>query len=227
MLTPSPPYHPKCRNATVLELMLSNMHLHFWDLGGSSSVRTLWSKYYDESDAIMWVVDARHFLALQSQHTQNGDHKGKGKAKALDPDVGSEAYAARESSWKLLCKCQGQKHRNLRSSCLYISSAIHTAELLMHPSLDGRPILIVANKADECESIPTDLARTIKNWFAKKLAHIDEDPEQASIGADAKAGGNIFADEDDQVYGPRAGAGSTLNERGYEWDVLLASATEG
>ncbi|SAM82949.1 related to ARL3-ADP-ribosylation factor-like protein, member of the arf-sar family in the ras superfamily [Ustilago bromivora] len=187
----------------VLELMLSNMHLHFWDLGGSSSVRTLWSKYYDESDAIMWVVDARHFLALQSQNTQNGDHKGKGKAKALDPDVGSEAYAARESSWKLL------------------------SELLMHPSLDGRPILIVANKADECESISTDLARTIKNWFANKLAHIDEDPEQASIGADAKVGGNIFADEDDQVYGPRAGAGSTLNERGYEWDVLLASATEG
>lgn len=84
----------------VLELTLPNMHMHFWDLGGSPSVRTLWSKYYDESDAIVWVVDARHFVALQKQ--QQTDIKGKGRAAA--PDVGTEAYDAREASWKLLCK---------------------------------------------------------------------------------------------------------------------------
>lgn len=100
----------------------------------------------------------------------------------------------------------------------------------MHPSLEGRPILIVANKADECESISTDLARTIKQWFANKLAHIDDDTDQVSTNsseAGLKAGGNIFADDDDQAYVLPAGAGSTLNEREYEWDVLLASATDG
>lgn len=73
--------------------------MHFWDLGGSPSVRTLWSKYYDESDAVVWVVDARHYIAF---HTQAHDDKGKGKAKA--PDAGTEANDAREASWKLMCK---------------------------------------------------------------------------------------------------------------------------
>lgn len=91
------------------------MHLHFWDLGGSPSVRTLWSKYYDESDAIVWVVDARHFLALQSRNARSSDLKGKGKAKASDPDIGSEAYDARESSWKLLCKCQSTEAGSMPS----------------------------------------------------------------------------------------------------------------
>ena len=78
------------------------MHMHFWDLGGNPSVRTLWSKYFDESDAIVWVVDARHFVALHTQK-QKEDVKGKGKASAA-PDKGTEAFDAREMSWKLLCK---------------------------------------------------------------------------------------------------------------------------
>lgn len=96
----------------------------------------------------------------------------------------------------------------------------------MHPSLEGRPILIVANKADECESISPDLAGTIKNWFANKLAHIDDDPEQSVAQSTRKQNGNIFADDDDDYRAP-ARAGSTLNDREYEWDVLLTSAIEG
>ncbi|CDU26075.1 related to ARL3-ADP-ribosylation factor-like protein, member of the arf-sar family in the ras superfamily [Sporisorium scitamineum] len=186
----------------VLELTLPNMHMHFWDLGGSPSVRTLWSKYYDESDAVVWVVDARHFVALhaQNQKQQQGDIKGKGRATA--PDVGTEAFDARESSWKLL------------------------SDLLLHPSLEGRPILVVANKADECKSISTDLARTIKNWFAEKLARIDEDPESSSLSAPRQTD-NVFADNEEESYRPPAAAGSSRNDREYEWDVLLASAIEG
>ena len=99
----------------------------------------------------------------------------------------------------------------------------------MHPSLEGRPILIVANKADETESIPTDLARTIKTWFADKLAHIDDDPEQNAAdttGHNGKQSGNIFADDDESYRAPTV-ASSTLNEREYEWDVLLTSAIDG
>ncbi|SPO27119.1 related to ARL3 - ADP-ribosylation factor-like protein, member of the arf-sar family in the ras superfamily [Ustilago trichophora] len=193
----------------VLELTLPTMHMHFWDLGGSPSVRTLWSKYYDESNAVVWVVDARNFLAIhkQSQSQQQHQHV-KGKGKALDPDVGSEAFDARESAWNLL------------------------SELLMHPSLEGRPILIVANKADECESKSSDLAGTIKKWFANKLAHIDDDPEPSASQSKRKQNGNIFADaddddDDDDDYRAPARAGSTLNDREYEWDVLLTSAIEG
>lgn len=78
---------------------MPTMHMHFWDLGGSPSVRTLWSKYYDESDAVVFAVDARDFLPLHDPVD-----KGKGKAKA--PDAGSEACEARELAWKLL----GESH---------------------------------------------------------------------------------------------------------------------
>lgn len=93
----------------VLELTLPTMHLHFWDLGGSPSVRTLWSKYYEESDAVVWVVDARHFVALHTQRQaqrqqQQHDAKGKAKASAPDLDFGTEAFDVRQSSWKLLGK---------------------------------------------------------------------------------------------------------------------------
>lgn len=93
------------QNVLELTLPTMHMHMHFWDLGGSPSVRTLWSKYYDESDAVVWVVDARHFLAIYKQsRNQQRQQDVKGKGKASDPDVGSEAFDARESAWKLLCK---------------------------------------------------------------------------------------------------------------------------
>ncbi|GAC72170.1 rhoa GTPase effector DIA/Diaphanous [Moesziomyces antarcticus T-34] len=167
----------------VLELSLPRIHLHFWDLGGSPSVRTLWSKYYDESDAVVWVVDARHFLPLH----RHSDKVPTSQA----PDAGTDSFAAREASWKLL------------------------SELLMHPSLEACPVLIVANCVDECES-SEGLARTIKQWFSDKLASDDTDVAAA-------AGDNVFAD--DEAY--RAPSTSVLGEREYEWDVVLASAFDG
>lgn len=100
------------------------------------------------------------------------------------------------------------------------------ADLLIHPSLEGRPILILANKADECESVSADLARTIRNWFAEKLARIDEDPESSSLSAGGRTD-NVFADNEEETYRQPVAAGSTLTGREYDWDVLLASAIEG
>ncbi|EST04730.1 Small GTPase superfamily, ARF/SAR type [Kalmanozyma brasiliensis GHG001] len=182
----------------VLELPLDKMTMHFWDLGGSPSVRRLWTKYYDESDAVVWVVDAGHFLALhsQSQQQRSGDVKGKGKA--TEPDVGTEAYEARELSWKLL------------------------SELLKNPSLEGCPILIVANKANENQSTSTDLASTVKQWFAEKLARIDDDPDEAASAQAPAQTSNVFADNEEESY-----RSPTRSHRNYEWGVILTSALEG
>lgn len=32
--------------------------INFWDLGGQSSLRSIWDKYYDDCHAIMFVVDS-------------------------------------------------------------------------------------------------------------------------------------------------------------------------
>lgn len=35
-----------------------NTSLVFWDLGGGASLRSIWEKYYAETHAIIFVVDA-------------------------------------------------------------------------------------------------------------------------------------------------------------------------
>lgn len=37
---------------------INNTCLNFWDLGGQEDLRTLWSSYYDEANAMIFVVDA-------------------------------------------------------------------------------------------------------------------------------------------------------------------------
>ncbi|VDM62999.1 unnamed protein product [Angiostrongylus costaricensis] len=37
---------------------INNTCLYFWDLGGQEDLRTLWSSYYDEANALIFVVDA-------------------------------------------------------------------------------------------------------------------------------------------------------------------------
>lgn len=77
-------------------ITLSSTYLKFWDLGGSAEIRPIWDKYYDEADAICWVLDSHDRIRNgwksdspnqlhQSQGSagDSSDSKGKGKAKAI------------------------------------------------------------------------------------------------------------------------------------------------
>lgn len=37
---------------------MSGIRLSFWDLGGQQELQSLWDKYYQESHAIIYVVDS-------------------------------------------------------------------------------------------------------------------------------------------------------------------------
>lgn len=54
---------PPTVGQNVLELPYERSVLHFWDLGGAPSMRSLWSQYEDDADVIAWVLDAPRFLA--------------------------------------------------------------------------------------------------------------------------------------------------------------------
>lgn len=170
----------------VFTLTLPSSQLHFWDLGGSASVRSLWRRYFEESHALVWVVDAGDFADL----AQDGKGKGKGKT--------TEASERREESWKTL------------------------AGLLAHPSLEGLPLLILANKVDahDSDQIAADTHK-IKAWFEAKMhgqaddavgteRRMDED-----VGNSAKS--NLLSNGKDGLS----------SADGYEWDVLATSAIEG
>ncbi|PLW14805.1 hypothetical protein PCANC_18896 [Puccinia coronata f. sp. avenae] len=131
-------------------ITMSSTYLKFWDLGGSKDIRTIWEKYYEEADAICWVLDSqdrfRNGWKSDSQQGQSQsqssyphptgdvsagtDSKGKGKAKATtEPPAGSE----RGEGWAELQK------------------------VLQHPSIahSNIPVLIIANKQDRNPRPPT------------------------------------------------------------------------
>lgn len=35
-----------------------SLRLNFWDIGGQKSIRPFWRNYYEETDAIVWVIDS-------------------------------------------------------------------------------------------------------------------------------------------------------------------------
>lgn len=43
---------------SVGKVELNNTCLNFWDLGGQEDLRSLWSTYFDEANALIFVVDA-------------------------------------------------------------------------------------------------------------------------------------------------------------------------
>ncbi|MBW0480876.1 hypothetical protein O181_020591 [Austropuccinia psidii MF-1] len=115
-------------------ITLSSTYLKFWDLGGSEEIRSIWEKYYNEADAICWVVDShdRHRngrvinqnFSLQVESATIGDPKGKGKGKAgNDSSLGSTFG----EGW------------------------LELEKVLRHPSVahSNIPILVIANKQDK------------------------------------------------------------------------------
>ncbi|KAK8800260.1 hypothetical protein WA171_004895 [Blastocystis sp. BT1] len=43
---------------TISSLDYRNFHLNIWDIGGQGSIRKFWKNYYEETDAVVWVVDS-------------------------------------------------------------------------------------------------------------------------------------------------------------------------
>ncbi|EPQ29769.1 uncharacterized protein PFL1_02442 [Pseudozyma flocculosa PF-1] len=181
----------------VFDLTLPSSHLHFWDLGGSASVRSLWQKYYEESHALVWVVDARDWIGCDDDDDEGGT-KDKGKAVQTPEDV--ERQTRREESWTTL------------------------ASLLDHPSLEGLPILILANKVDACSATSDStasqneavaVARRIKRWIGRRMADV--------AAADTTTAAAEYQNGQDHVGIPHAQAPAA----GYEWDVVATSALDG
>ncbi|PIO59177.1 hypothetical protein TELCIR_19368, partial [Teladorsagia circumcincta] len=45
-------------NPGIGKVEINNTCLNFWDLGGQEDLRTLWVNYYDEANALIFVIDA-------------------------------------------------------------------------------------------------------------------------------------------------------------------------
>lgn len=112
------------------------------------------------------------------------------------------------------------------------------ADLVTHPSLEGRPILVLANKSDECGPDSTSmqanerkaLTQNVRSWLESKLASMGQDMPTETTQKPERLP-NVFADTDDADdlgssqlrRTPRALAGAG----DYEWEVITTSAIDG
>lgn len=54
----NPSHIPPTVGLNLLTIQYDNKSLVVWDLGGSSSLRVLWSKYYNECHVILFIIDS-------------------------------------------------------------------------------------------------------------------------------------------------------------------------
>lgn len=192
-------------------------------------MRTLWSRYYEETNAVVWVVDAQDFANLAEGRLAD-------KGKATGPGYDADAEQRREDNWNILCKL-ARSHAKLIVQHLK-SCPLFAADLLTHPSLEGRPILLVANKFDQNSSSSMSLepdarqrlTQNVRSWFQHKLAQMDQDTP-ADKRTETKRLPNIFADTDEAGDLGATRSKPTLRTltgaSDYEWDVITTSAIDG
>lgn len=49
----------------IVTLEHEGMRLNLWDIGGQKSLRPFWRNYFEETDAIVWVVDSTALFRLE------------------------------------------------------------------------------------------------------------------------------------------------------------------
>jgi hypothetical protein len=61
VLNPSPPVHRlihTCKGFNVDTIAYKNLNMTVWDIGGQTKIRPLWRYYYEDTNAIIYVVDS-------------------------------------------------------------------------------------------------------------------------------------------------------------------------
>eukprot|EP00607_Mallomonas_marina_P002261 CAMPEP_0182438908 /NCGR_PEP_ID=MMETSP1167-20130531/86098_1 /TAXON_ID=2988 /ORGANISM="Mallomonas Sp, Strain CCMP3275" /LENGTH=213 /DNA_ID=CAMNT_0024632459 /DNA_START=278 /DNA_END=918 /DNA_ORIENTATION=+ len=61
----SPDKIPPTVGMNLAKIVYKGAQVIFWDLGGQSKMRVMWEKYYQEADAVVYVVDSQDLDRLE------------------------------------------------------------------------------------------------------------------------------------------------------------------
>mmetsp|Transcript_14443 Transcript_14443/g.51352 ORF Transcript_14443/g.51352 Transcript_14443/m.51352 type:complete len:139 (-) Transcript_14443:225-641(-) len=56
----------------IKSLMQDNFKLNVWDIGGQKSIRPYWRNYFDQTDALIYVIDAVDTRRIEETVTELG-----------------------------------------------------------------------------------------------------------------------------------------------------------
>lgn len=84
----------------VVDLRLRYATLHFWDLGGEQSLRSIWSRYMYDAHALVWAMNARDWAATTEMAEWNEEVEGiEDDGRPYDEAM---ALRRRNESWEAL-----------------------------------------------------------------------------------------------------------------------------
>jgi GTPase SAR1 family protein len=89
----------------VINLTLSSCTLHCWDLGGQSSLRSMWTRYLDDAEVLVWAMDANDWLSAAEVPTPTAQEL-ENLPQEYQQDSGAQSEAdslrRRNESWAVL-----------------------------------------------------------------------------------------------------------------------------
>ena len=144
------PEHPDPKLKTVptvgqnvSTIMLPDMYLKIWDVGGQLSLRKLWQSYYASCHAIVFIIDSTD-IGDGSLDLDPGAGSGSGSAASpASPASGRDDHGGRLDECRLVLE-----------------------DVLQNSETDGVPLLILANKQDREDCV--EVVR-IKEGLVKKV----------------------------------------------------------
>lgn len=146
------------------------------DLGGQTALRDLWEKYYAQTQALVYVVDSTLPFRSPAATVVAGVGGRNAAAASTQPAGPPQDHFTRKELEELY-----KPDRQL------------LAQLLQHPLLEGVPVLLLSNKADETPHMPlakvqeamrlADLAADRAFYVREQLAG-DDPPNSSGEGQD-------------------------------------------
>lgn len=132
-----------------------NTQLIFWDLGGQSGLRSIWDKYYGESHAILYVVDA----ADAGRFQESKDALQKVRPARAGYHCSCAAVRGGRAAMPHTAARTGH-HRQPQPTNR--NRRRRHPQVLASKDLDGAPLLVAANKQDAEGCVaPPDVSKAL------------------------------------------------------------------
>ncbi|KDN52243.1 P-loop containing nucleoside triphosphate hydrolase protein [Tilletiaria anomala UBC 951] len=193
----------------IFELPLTGNLLRLWDLGGSEDMQKLWQKYYKESHALLWVVDARWWDDVEVSSEEPSDSMPN-----PNPVPAANALRAQAAmSWDLLAAIMQDRH------------------------MSTVPFLIVLNKTDQLTGVDgqtrsrykteqiSELEDTARLWWGSRLASVISRSATKASKTETPAP-SAFESAAVTPSSERPGSSSSDDPVDTIWDVLGTSAVD-
>jgi ADP-ribosylation factor related protein 1 len=142
----------------VSTIVLPDMYLKLWDVGGQLSLRKLWQSYYASCHAIVFIIDSTD-IGDGTLGDDEDDDEAAGPDSSADGDVAAGGGSSSSAS-------KSKPRRAREGSGRLEECRLVLEDVLQNSEAEGVPLLILANKQDREDCV--EVVR-IKEGLVKRV----------------------------------------------------------